>query len=616
MAPVHQVASWLVWTSPCRASWGGPPGATFRRVRRVPLLLAALLAPVVPAVVAAPAYAVDHVICVGSPGGPCDQTEASISAALVAASGNGFDDTVRVGPGTWTDGPYVLDGTGEGLVLRGSGPDTVITLATSAGNDTYVNVQHATLRDVAIVLAGGPDSSNDHAVSASDGASVVGVDVDGTTTENATAFVMENADLSDVEAHMALDSGSKGVFATGGSLVADSTLEADHVFEQSSVAAPDVLSRSTLLVGTTSGVSSDGGTVLVDDTVVDLGTRGGTGVQAANFNSGTTPISVLAEHLTIVGGNPDSIGVQAYAVSETARQSVAVTLRNSIVRGPATSLAVEADTGVLGGPPASATIAVDHSDYQGTSAVIGPHGAGGVADNGGNLVDVDPLFVDAAAGDYRLAAASPLVDQGDPLDGPPVLDRDGNLRAVDGDLDGSAVRDIGAYEYVDTVAPQTEITGGPGGLTNNATPTFTFASEPGATFECKVAGTGWTGCASPFTTAPLPDGSTTFRVRALDGWGNVDATPASRSFRVDATAPQTRLTDHPPKRTTKRKVSFAFTSEKGAIFACNLDRTGWKACTSPRTYRVTKGWHRFWVMAVDKAGNNDPTAAGFRFRRR
>jgi hypothetical protein len=584
-------------------------------VRRLPLIIAALLVPVVPAVVAAPAYAVDHVICVGSPGGPCDETAGSISAALAAAAGNGFDDTVRVGPGTWSDGPYVLDGTGEGLVLRGSGPDTVITLAPSPVQDIYVNVQHATLRDVAIVLAGS-ESSNDHAVNASDGASVVGVDVDGTLTQNASAFVMENADLSAVEVHMALDSGSTGVFTTGGSLVADSVLEADYAFEQSSTLAPDVLSRSTLLVGNASGVSSDGGTLLVDDTVIDLGTRGGTGVQAANFNPGTTPISVSAEHLTVVGGDPDSTGVHAYAVSETVRQTTAVTLRNSIVRGPATSLLAEADTGAVGGPPSTATIAVDHSDYQTTSEVIGAHGSGGVVDNGGNLTDVDPHFVDPGAGDYHLAAASPLIDQGDPADGPPTLDRDGSLRVVDGDLDGSAARDLGAYEYADTVAPQTEISGGPGGLTGSATPTFTFTSEPGATFECKVGGSAWAGCASPFTTAPLPDGSTTFRVRASDGWGNVDPTPATRSFRVDTTAPQTRLTDHPPKRTTKRKVAFAFTSERGATFACNLDRTGWKACASPRTYRVAKGWHRFWVMAVDKAGNNDPTPATFRFRRR
>jgi hypothetical protein len=591
------------------------PGATFRRVRRLPLIIAALLVPVVPAVVAAPAYAVDHVICVGSPGGPCDETAGSISAALTAASGNGFDDTVRVGPGTWSDGPYVLDGTGEGLVLRGSGPDTVITLAPSPVPDTYVNVQHATLRDVTVVLAG-QDSGNDHAVNANNGASVVGVDVDGTTTQSATGFEVQNADLSDVEVHMALDADSTAVFAQGGSLVADSVLEADNAFKASSTAAPDALSRSTLLVGYASGVSSDSGTVEVDDTVIDLGTRGGTGVQAANFNPGTTPISVVAEHLTVVGGDPASIGVHAYAVSETVRQSAAVTLLNSVVHGPATSLLAEADTGVVGGPPSTATIAVGHSDYQTTSEVIGAHGSGGVVDNGGNLADVDPHFVDPAAGDYHLAAASPLIDQGDPADGPPTLDRDGSLRVVDGDLDGSAVRDLGAYEYADTVAPQTEITSGPGGLTANPTPTFTFTSESGATFECKVGGSAWAGCASPVTTAPLPDGSTTFRVRASDGWGNVDPTPASRSFRVDTTAPQTRLTDHPPKRTTKRKVAFAFTSERGATFACNLDRTGWKACTSPRTYRVTTGWHRFWVMAVDKAGNNDPTPATFRFRRR
>ena len=88
------------------------------------------------------------------------------------------------------------------------------------------------------------------------------------------------------------------------------------------------------------------------------------------------------------------------------------------------------------------------------------------------------------------------------------------------------------------VPPDTTITSGPSGLfaantTNDSTPTFTFtSSETGSTFECKVDDGAFGGCTSPFTTAHLADGSHTFSARAIDAAGNVDPTPATRTFTV------------------------------------------------------------------------------------
>lgn len=70
----------------------------------------------------------------------------------------------------------------------------------------------------------------------------------------------------------------------------------------------------------------------------------------------------------------------------------------------------------------------------------------------GNNLNTDPLFVDAENGDYRLSAASPLIDAG--LDSAPSLpsyDLDGYNRIMDGDNDGTAHVDIGAYEYYGTL---------------------------------------------------------------------------------------------------------------------------------------------------------------------
>ncbi len=89
-------------------------------------------------------------------------------------------------------------------------------------------------------------------------------------------------------------------------------------------------------------------------------------------------------------------------------------------------------------------------------------------DNTGNLLDVDPLFVDPAAGDYSLQPVSPGVDAGDPGLLPAGSDVAGNPRLLDGNLDRSMVVDMGAYEF-DHV--HLEVTGDfePGGLLTFAT---------------------------------------------------------------------------------------------------------------------------------------------------
>lgn len=165
---------------------------------------------------------------------------------------------------------------------------------------------------------------------------------------------------------------------------------------------------------------------------------------------------------------------------------------------------------------------------------------------------------------------------------------------------------------VDTTAPNTNISGGPNGLTNDRTPSFSFnSSESGSTFQCKVDGGSFGSCSSPRVTAPLSDGSHTFSVRATDKAGNMDASPATRSFEVDTTAPNTTITGGPSGTTNDTTPTFTFkSSESGGSFRCKVDGGSFSPCSSPKTTSTLgNGSHTFSVSAVDAAGNADSSPA-------
>jgi|GEM_PF-1303027 len=82
--------------------------------------------------------------------------------------------------------------------------------------------------------------------------------------------------------------------------------------------------------------------------------------------------------------------------------------------------------------------------------------------------------------------------------------------------------------------------------------------------------------------------------------------------------PQTLLGKHPPKKikTAKKKVKVKFTfstSTSGASFKCKLDKGAFAPCSSPKTYKVKLGKHRFSVAAM-AAGQTDSTPASFSFK--
>lgn len=143
---------------------------------------------------------------------------------------------------------------------------------------------------------------------------------------------------------------------------------------------------------------------------------------------------LIADGVTVIGqGTPDVAGIVAQSHSAN---NVDVKISNSVIRGALNAL------GAVANGTGTAKISADYSDYDaGWNVAIGAASIGeSHVTNAG-----DARFVDPANGDYRLRAESPLVDKGDP-DVPQGLDLDGKARIADGNGDGFARRDLGAFE--------------------------------------------------------------------------------------------------------------------------------------------------------------------------
>lgn len=137
----------------------------------------------------------------------------------------------------------------------------------------------------------------------------------------------------------------------------------------------------------------------------------------------------------------------------------------------------------------------------------------------------------------------------------------------------------------DTTPPETTITSSPPAVSNSTTATFEFGADEGARFECRVDSEPFAGCSSPMTFNNLAEGNHTFEVFARDSAGNVDATPATWSWTIDLSAPDTSISSGPPSLTNETTATFAFgSSETDATFECSLDGAAFSGCSSPATY--------------------------------
>lgn len=111
--------------------------------------------------------------------------------------------------------------------------------------------------------------------------------------------------------------------------------------------------------------------------------------------------------------------------------------------------------------------------------------------------------------------------------------RELTLTGIGGALGTDFRRSASVTVNADCVAPATAIDRGPTGTVNDVAPRFGFSATDGDTFQCSLDGGPFQPCVTPLALSGLSDGDHVFAVRAVDAAGNVDPTPAVRSFRLD-----------------------------------------------------------------------------------
>jgi hypothetical protein len=167
---------------------------------------------------------------------------------------------------------------------------------------------------------------------------------------------------------------------------------------------------------------------------------------------------------------------------------------------------------------------------------------------------------------------------------------------------------------VNTSTPDTTVLSGPPSFSATTGASFTFFSPDaggGATFTCALDGAAFAACTSPKTYAGLVEGAHMFAVRVRDAVGNLDPSPATRSWTVDLTPPNTTISDGPAGVVPMASASIAFTaSEADVTFTCSLDGAAPADCSSPASFTtLAQGAHTFTVQATDAAGHSDATPA-------
>ena len=435
--------------------------------------------------------------CVGSNEGDCTSSHTTINAAVGAATSG--QDTVRIAAGTYdeaieTTKVLTFEGAESGTPDDATGAAVVQPRPDTAFQPAFKLPNGGTLRALRAVGARSPSGTIEDGMpgvlfkpgSAGSPSLAIAdsVILGGFGYNTGSALTADTSGQSDREVNVTADRSTlKG---GGGFDFVDNVVisgKGKSAFTRTSVLPGGGRAFNLAVSGghqlnlVESSVSGGSWGVSVGDSSLEARrSRVVAALPALTVNGSSTTLQDSLIASTQIGGSPSFVGAGVAQVWGDSRLTANGTTfagitRDSPIREPAQALSVAGDS-TAGRPlvtlrnsiarienaatedvelvASGGTIDADHTAFSTRS------GAAPAPGSGTNLTG-DPLFTDPAADDFTVKRCSPVIDRGNPgLVAPGQLDLAGSPRSLDGDGDGSAAPDLGAFERTDvsTGCPQ------------------------------------------------------------------------------------------------------------------------------------------------------------------
>jgi hypothetical protein len=412
----------------------------------------ALTAAIAAAALALPAGAQATTFCVPSFRPDCPNIAGNVATAdpevgMQINATDGVADRIEIAAGIYPDSASFETGGTDPLEIIGAGVDQVQLTTTSTANIFVVNLYFQSrpvkMSGLTIVIpagmaedqgaglqAGKPDVI-DHVdiLSLNEGSDGVASMVGGGSISNMHIYANGTGTIGEAFHPNAAVSGA---FEIDHATVEDA---ATAVYADTA-AVPVFLRHSKIIDPKVAGVAAyTSGIANVSNTVIESRGAGGAALLARAGGAGTVILG--ARHNTIVHtGGAQTAAIQSL-VDLNATGSTNLVVSDTIVRGFAQNYIRASQA-----PNRSAGLTISYSNLAKTGMSTGTGSLTFAATN----INSDPLFT--APGDYHLEVGSPSIDSGDPLTATlPTDDYDGAPRPIDGNGDGGARRDMGAFEY-------------------------------------------------------------------------------------------------------------------------------------------------------------------------